>query len=99
MRKALTVLVLSLLPLSAAAQVQTTIAQPTLPDLGGQQGSPSDPDATYCRPPQPRTDSRMMGPKVCMTNKQWSDMHAQGFDIAPDGTKVSLEKHMNMLSH
>ena len=105
MRKAQAILLLMLLPLPALAQVQTTIAPPSLPSLNAQstggagQGSATDPDATYCRPPQHRTDSMLMGPKVCMTNKQWADLHAGGFDIGPDGSKVSVEKHVNMLSH
>ena len=101
MLKARAVLLCMLLPYPALAQVQTTIAPPTLPNLDAQasQGSPSDPDAIYCRPPQHRTDSMLMGPRVCMTNKQWSDLHAGGFDIGPDGSKVSVEKHVNMLSH
>ena len=101
MRKAQAILLLMLLPLPALAQVQTTIAPTALPSLNAQagQGSPNDPGATYCRPPQRRTDSALMGPKVCMTNKQWADLHAGGFDIGPDGSKVSMEKHVNMLSH
>jgi hypothetical protein len=100
MLKALIVLIaLGATPLSAWAQVQTTVAPPTLPNLGTDQKSPGDADATYCRPPQRRTDSMLMGPKVCMTNQQWNDLHAQGFDIGPDGAKVSMQKHMDMLSH
>ena len=100
MLKAPAILWLIFLPLSAMAQVQTSVA-PVPPSLNLQsdQPSPTDPDATYCRPPQRRTDSMMLGPKVCMTNKQWSDLHAQGFDIGADGAKVSMEKHMNMLTH
>lgn len=97
-------LILMLLPLSARAQVQTSIA-PALPSLGAQDtGKPGekgagDSDAIYCRPPQHRTDSQMMGPKVCMTIQKWNELHAGGFDIGPDGSKVSLEKHLDMLSH
>jgi hypothetical protein len=41
-----------------------------------------------------------MGPKVCMTNRQWHAMHAQGFDIGPDGkTMVSLRKNLDMITH
>jgi hypothetical protein len=99
MRKAHAILLLILLPCPAVAQVQTTVAPPALPTLNAQGDQGSDPDATYCRPPQHRTDSQLMGPKVCMTNKRWSDLHANGFDIGPDGSKVSMEKHVNMLSH
>jgi hypothetical protein len=99
MRKALSLIVFLLAPLPALAQVQTTIAPPALPSLGTDQKSASDADAIYCRPPQRRTDSQLMGPKVCMTNQQWSDLHSQGLDIGPDGSKVSVEKHVDMLSH
>jgi hypothetical protein len=99
MLKTLTILITLAIPLSVQAQVQTTIAQPSLPSLGTDQKSADDADATYCRPPQHRTDSMLMGPKVCMTNRQWNDLRAQGFDIGPDGSKVSVEKHVDMLSH
>jgi len=100
MRK-ITFALVMMLPLSAGAQVQTTIASPALPSLNtdADQKSASDADATYCRPPQRRTDSQLMGPRVCMTNREWAQLHADGFEIGPDGAKVSMEKHVNMLSH
>ena len=42
-------------------------------------------DATYCRPPQDRTDSRMKGPKVCMKVGEWKKLYARGLDISADG--------------
>ena len=65
---------------AALAQLHTTLdaSLPTLP-------SPDDPEATYCRPPQQLPDSRFQGPKVCMTNRQWAQLHSQGLDISPDG--------------
>ena len=94
-------IVLLFAPLAAHAQLQTTIAPPSLPNMSAQSSQPSttDADATYCRPPERRTDSQLMGPKVCMTNREWAQLHADGFDIGPDGQKVSMEKHVNMLSH
>lgn len=88
------IMILALAPLPALAQVQTTIAPVTLPDL-----NPNDPNATYCRPPQHRTDSQLMGPKVCMTNKEWNELAADGFEIAPDGSKVRIVKNVGILSH
>jgi hypothetical protein len=41
-----------------------------------------------CRPPQPQTDSRLLGPRVCKPKKQWDDLHAQGLDISADGKGV-----------
>lgn len=105
MRKILIALVLIASPLpSAFAQVQTTIAQPSLPDLsGGGDTAARTPvngsDAIYCRPPQHRTDSQLMGPKVCMTNKEWADLAANGFEIGPDGVKVSMKKNVDILTH
>jgi len=44
-----------------------------------------DPEATYCRPPQQLPDSRLMGPQVCLTNRKWAQLHAQGLEISADG--------------
>jgi hypothetical protein len=92
MRKALAILLL-ILPCPALAQMQTSVSAAT-PSLGG-----VDPDATYCRPPQHRSDSQLMGPKVCMTNREWADLRTNGFEIGPDGMKVSIQKNVGLLSH
>ena len=78
----------------ALAQLQTSVSGGTLPSLGG-----LDPDATTCRPPQHRSDSQLMGPKVCMTNKQWADLRQSGYEIGPDGVKVPIQKNMDLLTH
>ena len=62
------------------AQVPTTL-DTSLPRLP----SPDDPEATYCRPPQPLPDSRLLGPRVCMTNRQWAVLHSQGLEVSADG--------------
>ena len=62
------------------AQLHTTIDS-SLPSLQG----PDDPEATYCRPPQQLTDSRFMGPQVCMTNRKWAELHSKGLEISADG--------------
>lgn len=62
------------------AQVQSTL-DTSLPRLP----SPDDPEATYCRPPQHLPDSRLLGPRVCMTNRQWAVLHSQGLEISADG--------------
>jgi hypothetical protein len=87
MRKVLAVPLAILWMLPAHAQVQTTIS-PTLPSLGAVDKDPNDPDAIYCRPPQPQTGSRLAGPKTCRPNRVWNDLHAQGLDIGPDGESV-----------
>jgi hypothetical protein len=87
------------LPSPALAQLQTSVA-PAPPSLRqGETGAAGDVDAIYCLPPLHRTDSELMGPKVCMTIEKWNELHAAGLDIGADGNPVSSEKHINMLSH
>ena len=82
-------LTMMLLPSLALAQAQTS---------GGEtgqatpQGASGD-DAIYCRPPQPRADSRLRGPKVCMTMGKWKAMWAKGLDVSSDGQ--SLQQMQN----
>jgi len=49
-----------------------------------------DPDAVTCRLPQTLPGSRLPGPRVCQTNRQWASLRARHEDIAPDGTSVIL---------
>jgi len=74
----LTLMFLSL-PSLTLAQAQATGGET------GQATNASGDDAIYCRPPQQRADSRMMGPKVCMTVRKWNDLHAKGLDVSADG--------------
>jgi hypothetical protein len=91
-------LALLLLSVPALAQVQTTLT-PAAPGLPQVEKSPDDPDANYCRPPQKQSDSRLPGPKVCMTNRQWDALHAQGLDISADGKgTVASEKYRSLHS-
>jgi hypothetical protein len=76
----LTVMLLSL-PSAAFAQAQTSATSPN--STGGEtgqaaHGGASRDDAIYCRPPEQRTDSRMMGPKVCMALGKWKELRAKG---------------------
>jgi hypothetical protein len=74
------------------AQLQTTVV-PTLPAIQTEK-DPADPDSVYCRPPQKQTDSRLLGPRVCKTNREWKALHDQGLDISADGQKtVASEKY------
>jgi hypothetical protein len=87
------------LPSPAIAQLQSTIS-PALPSLNtGDAGEKTtgDADPIYCRPPQQRLDSRLMGPKVCMTIRKWNELHAGGFDIGPDGNQVALPRSIDEL--
>lgn len=86
------VLALALTAVSAQAQIQMTV-KPSLPSLPGDD---SDADAVTCRPPQPQTDSRLLGPRTCQPNKVWDDLHARGLDIGADGKSiVASEKYRN----
>lgn len=71
------------LPSSALAQAQanTTPGSPG----GGQAAAASGDDAIYCRRPEQRTDSRMMGPRVCMPLGKWKALRAKGLDVSADG--------------
>lgn len=81
------------LPIPALAQLHTEI-KPTLPDLGN---AAADDSPVICRPPQPQSDSRLLGPRVCRTQKQWDDLHKQGLDISADGRSVvASEKYRSL---
>ncbi len=86
------------LPSAVLAQLHTTL-DPNLPALPQVEKDPGDPDATYCRPPQRQSDSRLLGPRVCMTNRKWDALHAQGLDISADGkSTVASEKYRTLNS-
>jgi len=65
------------LPSLALAQAQTGATSTS--------ASASGDDAIYCRAPEQRTDSRMMGPKVCMPLGKWKELRAKGLDVSADG--------------
>jgi hypothetical protein len=95
MRNLITGLILFATLAPALAQLQTVI-KPTLPDLGGNDAA-TDSSPLVCRPPQPQSDSRLPGPKVCRTQQQWDDLHKQGLDISADGKSVvASEKYRSL---
>ncbi len=49
-----------------------------------------DPDSITCRSPEVLPGSRLPGPQVCQTNRQWASLRAQREDIAPDGKNIIL---------
>ena len=74
------------LPSLALAQAQTSATLSN--SAGGETAaheSASGDDAIYCRPPEQLTDSRMKGPKVCMTLGKWKELRAKGLDVSADG--------------
>ena len=82
-----------LLPAPALAQLQMTI-KPSLPGL------PTDEKADekiYCRPPLPQSDSRLLGPKTCLPQREWDRLHAEGLDVGADGKSVvASEKYRTL---
>ena len=86
-------LAMMLLSSSGWAQLHTPIS-PALPNLNtgdaAQAGdkSPTSAEAIYCRPPQDQTDSRLKGPKVCLTVGKWKELRAQGLDVSADGRSI-----------
>ena len=86
-------LAMTLLSLPGWAQVHTTLS-PALPSLNtgdaAQAGdkSPASTEAIYCRPPQDQPDSRLKGPKVCLTVGKWKELRAQGLDVSADGRSI-----------
>lgn len=49
-----------------------------------------DPDSITCRSPEALPGSRLPGPKVCQTNRQWARLRARHQDIGPDGQNIIL---------
>lgn len=78
---------LMLLPVSALAQASGDAAAPAAGQAPQGANATGD-DAIYCRPPQERADSRLKGPKVCMTVKKWNDLRRQGLDVSADGNSI-----------
>ena len=78
----------------ALAQLETKVV-PGLPSLG--QDDVQDGGPITCRPPQPQTDSRLMGPKVCKPQREWDKLHAQGLDISADGKSVVASEKFRSL--
>ena len=86
-------LTMMLLSLPGRAQLHTTIS-PALPNLNTGDAAhagdknPTSAEAIYCRPPQDQTDSRLKGPKVCLTVGKWKELRAQGLDVSADGSSI-----------
>ncbi len=49
-----------------------------------------DPDGVTCRLPEALPGSRLPGPRVCRTNRQWASLRARHEDITPDGEGIIL---------
>jgi hypothetical protein len=81
---------------SALAQTPPPVIHMTVPlPPALEEDAPAE--EIVCRPPQPQTESRLLGPKVCKPKKQWDDLHAQGLDISADGKNVvASEKYRTL---
>jgi len=91
--KPLAVMAMMALSSPALAQLQMTI-KPSLPELPGDE-KPAE--AVYCRPPLPQTDSRLLGPKTCLPQREWDRLHAEGLDVSADGKSVvASEKYRTL---
>lgn len=49
-----------------------------------------DPDGVTCRVPEALPGSRLPGPRICQTNREWASLRAQHEDITPDGESIIL---------
>jgi hypothetical protein len=91
----LTMMLLSL-PSLAFAQAQTSATSPNLAggETAAHEGANGD-DTIYCRPPEQRPDSRMMGPKCrwprLPTDAKWTWSWINGNVIWPEPTTLGLE--------
>ena len=89
--------VLVMLALPALAQEAPPVQHYTVkvPTIDG--GEEADTSPMVCRKAQDQSDSRIPGPRVCKTQKQWDALHAQGLDVSADGRGiVASEKYRNL---
>lgn len=47
-------------------------------------------DDMVCRRPQALPGKRLAGPTICKPQSEWAALHAQGLDIAPDGSIYNI---------
>jgi hypothetical protein len=83
------IMMLMSLPSPALAQGSAPLPSSTGAQAGGAaQDAAKGDEAIYCRPPEPRTDSRLWGPKVCLPVAKWKELRANGQDISADGHTI-----------
>jgi len=92
-RRAVLILVALCVAGPAFAQLQMTV-KPSLPGLPTDE---KDTEPVYCRPPLPQSDSRLLGPKTCLPQREWDRLHAEGLDVGADGKSVvASEKYRTL---
>jgi hypothetical protein len=79
------VIIASAAPQAAVKQAQVREVLSALYPQGN-----GDPEGVTCRFPEALPGSRLPGPKVCETNRQWASLRAQHEDIAPDGQSIIM---------
>jgi hypothetical protein len=74
----------------AAAQGNATIEK-IYPRARGSADSPKgegEPNVIACRAPQILPDSRLLGPEICRSNREWAKLYHEGSDISADGLRI-----------
>ena len=66
-----------------AAPSLIVIAAPQLP------AEPQQDEAKVCRAPQRLSDSRLLGPEVCLTQAEWDQMKKRNLILLPDGQTLA----------
>lgn len=54
--------------------------------MDGEPDGRGEADHITCRAPQVMTGSRLRGPRICLTNREWAQMNQSGRVFAPDGS-------------
>jgi beta-lactamase regulating signal transducer with metallopeptidase domain len=72
-------------PIDAQASM---IIVPT-PRLETEEALAAEPESKVCRPPQQLTNSRLMGPEVCLSQQAWNRIRERGLFLMPDGRTLA----------
>jgi len=59
------------------------------PQLASDAVEPAQAETPVCRPPQEMLDSRLMGPQVCLPQREWDRFKSQGLVLLPDGKTLA----------
>jgi hypothetical protein len=87
--------------LVAAPQIdasQPFVILPT-PELAAEPAEDNAPEPVVCRPPQRMPDSRLMGPQVCLPQREWDQYKKQGLVLLPDGRTLTTNYDEASISH
>jgi len=73
-------------PVPVQSAVIYTVIRPTLPALPAEAFPPVEQEERACRRPETLPGKRIAGPTICKPKSEWAALHAQGLDVAPDGS-------------